>query len=69
MEDGPALRNGLGALSRALRPFAKYRASPIDIIAERVKHFDKDGVYLGTRYIPNTLGQLVYDYLKSENAL
>lgn len=68
-EPDPAFRNALGALSKAMRPLFKLDSSPIDRIAVRKKHFDKDGIYLGTRYHPTELGRAVREILSEQGHL
>jgi hypothetical protein len=64
----PALRNATGALSKALRSFAPYHESPLDIICERRREvFDKGplkGTYQGTQYVLTKLGKRVREILK-----
>ena len=69
-EADPALRNALGALSKAMRPIFPYDASPIDRLATRTKKFDdKTGHYLGTVYRPTALGNRVREILEAEGSL
>jgi hypothetical protein len=64
----PALRNATGALSKALRRFAPYHESPLDIVCERRREvFDKGpmkGTYQGVQYVLTKLGKRVRDILK-----
>ena len=68
----PALRNAVGAFSKALKPFSIF-TSPLDLICTRVKHYDTTGPfkgkYLGTRYVRTALGTRVRDILKQKGVL
>jgi hypothetical protein len=68
-EGDPALRNAMGALSKALRPFFPNDKSPIKRISSRTKRFDEDGNYLGTRYSPTSLGIQIRDILKNDGVM
>lgn len=59
------MRVALGALSRALRPFARHLASPMDLIAVRERQYLDGGGYRGTSYKCTTLGKLVCEELKA----
>ena len=67
-EPDPALRNATGALSKALRKFAPYEESPLDILCTRQRHTVPSGPYKGryqgTRYIPTKLGMRVKEILQ-----
>ena len=59
-EGDASMRVALGALSKALRPFAMSYASPIDIIANRYRDYEPStGGYRGTIYKPTKLGLAV----------
>lgn len=64
----PALRNGTGALSKALRPFDRWAESPLEILCERrretVATGPYKGRYQGTRYVPTRLGVRVREILQ-----
>ncbi|MBC2666052.1 hypothetical protein H7F51_11040 [Novosphingobium flavum] len=69
----PSLRNAMGALSKALRPFSVL-ASPLDLICTRIKEYFAEGQpgaggYRGTRYVPTKLGRRVYAILKARGVL
>lgn len=68
----PTLRNAVGALSKALRPFS-FLPSPLDLLCTRQKHFATQepgkGSYLGTRYVRTLLGTRVRDILKAAKAI
>ncbi|MNY58789.1 hypothetical protein D3C86_1951680 [compost metagenome] len=54
------MRNGFGAISKALRPIFPQDASPIDRLARRIKHYEPGTRrYLGTRYQCTPLGKAV----------
>jgi hypothetical protein len=67
-EFDPALRNATGALSKALRPFAPWTDSPLEILCERRRETIASGAekgrYQGTRYVPTRLGQRVREILQ-----
>jgi hypothetical protein len=67
-EADPALRNATGAISKSLRRFDPYAASPLDLLCERRREvFSRGpakGNYRGMRYIPTALGQRVLRKLK-----
>jgi hypothetical protein len=67
-EPDPALRNATGALSKALRRFAPWDESPLEILCERrretVPSGPYKGRYQGTRYIPTRLGKRVREILQ-----
>jgi hypothetical protein len=67
-EADPALRNATGAISKSLRRFDPYAASPLDLLCERRREvFSRGpakGNYKGMRYIPTALGQRVLRKLK-----
>lgn len=69
----PALRNATGALSKALRPFAPWSESPLEILCERRRQTIPDGPYKGryqgTRYIPTKLGDRVREILEESGVL
>jgi hypothetical protein len=66
------MRTGLGALSKALRPFT-FRASPIELIAHRTRRVIQQGPYKGryesTVYRLTPLGKRVFEILKAKGAL
>ncbi|TMJ20177.1 MAG: hypothetical protein E6G92_10615 [Alphaproteobacteria bacterium] len=66
-ESDPALRNATGALSKALRKFAPWQESPLEILCDRqrvmVSNGPFKGRYQGTRYSPTPLGRRVRDIL------
>lgn|GEM_PF-6388050 len=72
-EPDPALRNATGALSKALRPFAPWEESPLDILCERrretVPSGPYKGRYQGTRYVPTPLGKRVRQLLQEWGVL
>lgn len=67
-EPDPALRNATGALSKALRRFAPYYDSPMEIICERRREIHSGGplkgTYQGIQYVLTKLGKRVRDILK-----
>jgi hypothetical protein len=67
-ERDPALRNATGALSKALRRFAPYSDSPLEILCERRREIVPTGPYKGryqgTRYVPTRLGRRVREILQ-----
>lgn len=67
-EPDPALRNATGALSKALRPFAPWDDSPLEILCERrrvtIASGPYKGRYQGTRYVPTRLGGRVREILQ-----
>jgi hypothetical protein len=69
----PALRNATGAVSKALRRFAPYAESPLDIICTRHREVFRTGAqkgqYKGTRYSLTRLGQRVRAILMAEGVL
>jgi hypothetical protein len=72
-EPEPALRNATGALSKALRPFAPWDESPLEILCDRhretVPSGPYKGRYQGTRYIPTPLGRRVREILQEWGVL
>jgi hypothetical protein len=68
-EGDPAMRVALGALSKALRPFAPYMASPIELICVREREFLPTGEYRATVYRPTDLGVCVRDILIEKGAI
>jgi hypothetical protein len=66
-EPDPALRNATGALSKALRKFAPFAESPLEILCDRRREvFSKGpmkGQYKGTRYVLTRLGNRVKEIL------
>lgn len=68
-EGDPSLRNTMGALSKALRPFFPHDPSPIERISSRRKIFANEGNYLGTRYAPTTLGMCIRDILQRDGVI
>lgn len=72
-EPDPALRNATGALSKALRPFAPFEESPLEILCERrretVPSGPYKGRYQGTRYVPTRLGKRVREILQESGIL
>ena len=72
-EPDPALRNATGALSKALRRFAPYDESPLDILVRRTREVWTDaplkGQYRGTRYTPTNLGVRVREILLEWRAI
>lgn len=72
-EPDPALRNATGALSKALRRFAPYEESPLDILCERRREMvpagPYKGRYQGTRYVPTRLGKRVREILRERGIL
>jgi hypothetical protein len=72
-EPDPALRNATGALSKALRRFAPWTDSPLEILCDRRRETfpsgpDK-GRYQGTRYVPTPLGKRVHQILEEWGVL
>ena len=69
----PALRNATGALSKALRKFAPYDESPLEILCvrrrETVPTGPYKGRYQGTTYEVTKLGARVRDILKEMGIL
>ncbi len=67
-EPDPALRNATGALSKALRRFAPWEQSPLEILCDRrretVPSGPYKGRYQGTRYVPTPLGKRVREILQ-----
>lgn len=67
-ESDPALRNATGALSKALRRFAPYSESPLEILCDRRRETIAKGPfkgrYQGTRYVPTMLGKRVREILQ-----
>jgi hypothetical protein len=67
-EADPALRNATGAISKSLRRFDPYAASPLDLLCERRREVFSNGPakgnYKGVRYIPTALGKRVLQKLK-----
>jgi hypothetical protein len=72
-EPDPALRNATGALSKALRPFAPWEESPLEILCDRrretVPSGPYKGRYQGTRYVPTPLGKRVREILQEWGVL
>jgi hypothetical protein len=68
-----ALRNATGALSKALRRFAPWTDSPLEILCERRRMMVPDGPqkgrYQGTRYIPTRLGHRVREILRERGIM
>jgi hypothetical protein len=68
-EPDPQMRNGFGALSKALRPFTA-RASPIELIAVRRRRYQVSGPYRGsyesTTYALNPLGKRAFEILRKQ---
>ncbi|WOF43182.1 hypothetical protein KNJ79_19000 [Sphingopyxis indica] len=66
-EPDPAMRNATGALSKALRPFAPWEESPLEILCRRQREVvakgPYKGKYQGTRYLPTSLGKRVREIL------
>jgi hypothetical protein len=64
----PALRNATGAISKSLRRFDPYAASPLDLLCERRREVyvrgPGKGNYKGMRYIPTALGRRVLQKLR-----
>jgi hypothetical protein len=72
-EADPALRNATGALSKALRRFAPFEESPLEILCERRRQTIGSGPYKGryqgTRYVPTRLGKRVREILQEWGVL
>ena len=68
-----ALRNATGALSKALRRFAPFEESPLEILCERRREVVPSGPYKGryqsTHYIPTKLGKRVREILEEKGVL
>jgi hypothetical protein len=66
-EPDPAMRNATGALSKALRSFAPFEESPLEILCRRQREVVAKGLhkgkYQGTRYITTKLGDRVREIL------
>jgi hypothetical protein len=67
-EVDPALRNALGALSKAMKQVFPNDSSPIERIATRKRFSDKGG-YLGTRYHATPLGVRVRKILEADGSI
>lgn len=69
----PALRNATGALSKALRKFAPFAESPLEILCERRREVfpsgSNKGEYKGTRYTVTRLGARVREILAAQGGL
>lgn len=67
-EADPALRNATGAISKSLRRFDPFAASPLDLLCERRREVfsrgPSKGSYKGMRYIPTALGTRVLQKLR-----
>ncbi len=70
-QGGPdtGMRVALSALSKALRPFVQFYASPMDLIAVRVRQYSDEGMYQGTTYSCTPLGKLVRKELQNMKVL
>ena len=72
-EPDSALRNATGALSKALRKFAPWDESPLEILCDRQRVMVPEGPfrgrYQGTRYLLTPLGKRVRDILVESGVL
>jgi hypothetical protein len=67
-EPDPALRNAMGAISKALKSVFFHDQAVHRLAVPKKTHFP-DGSYRGTVYVPTPLGELVRELLKAEKAI
>ncbi len=67
-EPDPALRNAMGAISKALKSVFFHDQAVHRLAVPKKTHFP-DGTYRGTVYVVTPLGALVRDLLKAEKAI
>jgi hypothetical protein len=67
-EPDPALRNAMGAISKALKSVFFHDQAVHRLAVPKKTHFP-DGKYRGTVYVVTPLGAIVRDLLKAEKAI
>jgi hypothetical protein len=67
-EPDPALRNAMGAISKALKSVFFHDQAVQRLAVPKKTHFS-DGKYRGTVYVVTPLGALVRDLLRAEKAI